>query len=164
MKKLGLLLVVGCLVLAVGFSFAENCDKEVAKTYVKIGSNFIEISALKSLTCPKPQTSQAKVKTGNQNFYFLNQNISKKEKILITGKALVLKAQGIKMPGDCKSIKECEAYCFADTAHMEECLKFAEEYNLLPKSELEEGKRIVEALAKKGGFRPPTCLPGTECL
>lgn len=152
---MGLLLI---FLLAKGVK-GENpiCDKEVAKTYIKRGNNFIEVFTTKSLTCPKL------VETGNQNFYFLNQNISKKEKILITGKALVLKAQGIKMPGDCKSIKECEAYCFADTAHMEECLKFAEEYNLLPKSELEEGKRIVEALAKKGGFRPPFCRP-EECF
>ncbi len=63
-------------------------------------------------------------------------------------------------PGGCQSMVECEAYC-NDINHLEECITFAEEHNMIPADELEEAKKVIAALKK--GIKPPKCGGKSEC-
>lgn len=146
-----LLLATGYWLLATDFAFAENCDKEIAKTYVKKGNVFVEDTIYK--VCPKPGEIK---KPPNLP------DIPMEEKTKVADKVWLLVASGKirEMPGGCSSIEECEAYCFVNPAQMRECLTFAEKHNLLSAEDLEEAKKIVLAsLAKekRGSFRPPNC-------
>ena len=62
-------------------------------------------------------------------------------------------------PPNCKGA-ECEAYC-NEIAHMEECLLFADAAGLIPPENLEETKKIIEAI-KKGAHMLP-CRNKEEC-
>ncbi|KAF0132395.1 MAG: hypothetical protein FD145_1644 [Candidatus Saganbacteria bacterium] len=57
-------------------------------------------------------------------------------------------------PGGCKGKEECEEYC-NNIDHIDECIAFAEENNLIPPEELEEAKKVQAAI--KRGFKPPPC-------
>lgn len=70
-------------------------------------------------------------------------------------------AVGAKGPGDCNSQESCERYC-NDIDHMDECLTFAEESGLMPPQELEEAKRVKEALAQ-GAKLPGGCRSKQSC-
>ena len=47
-----------------------------------------------------------------------------------------------KMPGSCKTENECEAYC-SQSAHLEECIAFAEQYGVISAEELAEAKKFL---------------------
>lgn len=61
-------------------------------------------------------------------------------------------------PGGCKGQEECETYCNAPN-HMEECIIFAKEHNLIPPEELKEVEMVLAAIKK--GVKPPPC-PGKK--
>ena len=63
-------------------------------------------------------------------------------------------------PGGCQGRVACEAYC-EDVNHIEECITFAEKYDLLPPEELEAGKKMLAAIKK--GVKPPPCNTEAEC-
>lgn len=63
-------------------------------------------------------------------------------------------------PGGCKGQDECETYCNVPE-HMEECIIFAMENDLIPSSELEEAKKVLAAIRK--GAKPPPCGGKREC-
>ena len=77
---------------------------------------------------------------------------------------LVLAQDEINYPvpelGNCESQEECKIYC-DDISHLEECIIFAEEHNLIPAEELEETKKILAAIKK--GITPPPCNTKVEC-
>lgn len=64
-------------------------------------------------------------------------------------------------PGGCKGKDECEAYC-EDTAHIEECVAFAEEHGFIPPEEIEEAKAVIKAL-KAGAKMPGNCKRKEDC-
>ncbi|TSC55579.1 MAG: hypothetical protein G01um101418_842 [Parcubacteria group bacterium Gr01-1014_18] len=64
-------------------------------------------------------------------------------------------------PGGCKNQKTCDAYC-EDLRNFGVCIDFAEEHNLRSPEELEEGKKVVEAL-KKGVKMPGNCKNEKTC-
>ncbi|MEK7126019.1 MAG: hypothetical protein AAB835_00825, partial [Patescibacteria group bacterium] len=68
--------------------------------------------------------------------------------------------KGFKPPGNCRSKAECENYC-SDASHMEECIAFAEAAGFIPAGELDEAKRVLQAV--KRGIRPPNCGGKRAC-
>ncbi len=62
-------------------------------------------------------------------------------------------------PGGCKDKEECEAFC-DNPDHMQECMKFAEKYGLMPDEEIEKFKKIQELGETKG---PGGCKNQQEC-
>ncbi len=65
-----------------------------------------------------------------------------------------------KFPGGCKNRNSCELYC-NDTAHIDECLAFAEENDMIPKDELEQAKKVKEFI--KRGETPGKCTSKESC-
>jgi len=63
-------------------------------------------------------------------------------------------------PPPCRGKSECDSYCRAPE-NMESCLTFAEAAGLIPESELQDAKRMLEAVRK--GIKPPACGGKEEC-
>ncbi len=64
-------------------------------------------------------------------------------------------------PGGCGGNGECEVYC-EDISHINECLAFAEEHDILDMQELEEARRVVQAL-REGAQLPGGCTSKDAC-
>jgi hypothetical protein len=64
-------------------------------------------------------------------------------------------------PGGCDSRESCEAYC-EDVGRIRECLSFAEEHGFLPESEIEEARRVAQAL-EAGASLPGGCTSKKTC-
>jgi hypothetical protein len=69
-------------------------------------------------------------------------------------------AIGEKGPGNCEGAKECEAFC-SNSDHIEECITFAEENNLIPPEELAQARKARDAIRR--GFKPPPCGGKEQC-
>lgn len=102
--------------------------------------------------CDKSENMQVCVTFAEQNNLLPEEEIKMAKKMLEVGETAG--------PGGCKGQVECAAYC-DDINNIEECLAFAEEHNLLPIDELEEGKKVVQAI--KQGLTPPGCRSKKEC-
>ncbi|MDD5356348.1 MAG: hypothetical protein PHY56_07430 [Candidatus Omnitrophica bacterium] len=68
-------------------------------------------------------------------------------------------AKGVKPPA-CGNKKDCDAYC-DDSEHMEECITFAEESGFLAGKELEDAKKMLQAIKK--GVKAPPCKGKEAC-
>lgn len=64
-------------------------------------------------------------------------------------------------PGGCRTTAACEAYC-EDTAHLTECLDFAERHGLRSAQEIAEGRKLAAVLAQ-GGALPGGCRTREQC-
>lgn len=74
--------------------------------------------------------------------------------------AEVLKNGG-KLPGGCKNKSECESFC-NDLDNAEECFNFASQAGFIPKEQLADAKKAMEAM--KNGAKPPGgCKNKKEC-
>ena len=69
-------------------------------------------------------------------------------------------AINVKKPGGCTAKDSCEAYC-DDISHIDECITFATENDLIPPKELEEAKKVQAAI--KRGIKPPACGNKKAC-
>jgi len=69
-------------------------------------------------------------------------------------------AKGLKQPGNCRNKQECDNYC-NDPNHIEECIAFGEEAGLIPPDEIEDARKVLEAV--KRGARPPPCRGRQAC-
>lgn len=65
-------------------------------------------------------------------------------------------------PGGCTSQATCEAYCNGNAEHLNACLAFGEQLGVIPKADLEEARKIANALAK-GATMPGSCKTKGEC-
>ena len=112
-----------------------NCqDKTACKTY-----------------CDKPESMEACL------------DFAQKNKLMSEGEITTAKKfadDEVKKPGDCATKDSCEAYC-DDIDHIDECLAFAQENNLIPPKELEEAKKVQAAI--KRGIKPPACGNKESC-
>lgn len=63
-------------------------------------------------------------------------------------------------PGGCKTKAQCELYC-SEVSHIESCLKFAEENDLIPPEELAIAKKMVPLI--KNGKTPGGCVSKIQC-
>lgn len=70
-------------------------------------------------------------------------------------------AVGLEGPGGCNSEESCEAYCNI-AGHMEECIEFAKENDLIPPGELEEAKKVLQAI-RAGASPPGGCVKKEQC-
>ena len=84
-------------------------------------------------------------------------NLMSKEEIKVAKKFL---SGDIKGPGGCEGKNACEEYC-NNIDHIDECIAFAEENNLIPPEELEEAKKVQAAI--KRGVKPPPCGNKKQC-
>ena len=75
-------------------------------------------------------------------------------------KAKKFLAAGGKGPGECTGKDECEEYC-NNIEHMDECISYAEKNNMMPPEEIEEAKKVQEAI--KRGVKPPSCKNKQQC-
>ncbi len=67
--------------------------------------------------------------------------------------------KGVKPP-PCGNKKACDAYC-SESSHMEECVTFAEAAGFIPPEELQQAKKMLEAVKK--GAKPPPCNGKEAC-
>ncbi|MDO8558883.1 MAG: hypothetical protein Q7R84_00980 [bacterium] len=63
-------------------------------------------------------------------------------------------------PGGCGTKDSCEKYC-DNMDHLDECVSFAEENNLMPPQELAEAKKVQKAIAR--GVKAPACGSKKAC-
>lgn len=63
-------------------------------------------------------------------------------------------------PGGCIGERECKAYC-DKMENIRECIRFAEENDLIPPEELEQAKKVIQAMDQ--GLTPPNCAGKDEC-
>jgi len=117
---------------------------------VKELGNCQDESACKSY-CDKSENAKACVNFAEKN------NLMSKEELEMAKKFI---AVGSKGPGGCRGKDECEAYC-NNMDHINECIAFAEENNLIPPEELEEAKKVQAAI--KRGVKPPPCGNKKQC-
>ncbi len=101
--------------------------------------------------CDKPENTENCLGFARENNLMLEEEIDKAEKFL------ALEKEG---PGGCEGKEECEEYC-NDINHIDECISFAEENNLIPPEELEEAKKVQAAI--KRGVKPPPCGNKEQC-
>lgn len=64
-------------------------------------------------------------------------------------------------PGQCTTEQECEAYC-NNISNIEECLVFAEQHSFMDPEELEEAKKVQQAL-RAGAQLPGGCTSKDAC-
>jgi hypothetical protein len=67
--------------------------------------------------------------------------------------------KGVKPP-PCRGKDECDVYC-SEPDHFEECITFSEAAGLMSPKELEESKKMLDAIKK--GIKPPACSGKEEC-
>ena len=101
--------------------------------------------------CDKPKNSDACLDFAQKN------NLMTEQEIKVAKKFLSNEIEG---PGGCTAKDSCEAYC-NDINHIDECISFAENNNLIPPEELEEAKKVQAAI--KRGAKPPPCGNKKQC-
>ncbi|MBI2023080.1 hypothetical protein HYT01_00765 [Candidatus Giovannonibacteria bacterium] len=151
MKKyssfLALALSVAASLLMIGYALAQadniqfpvaelgNCaDKEACKTY-----------------CDVPDNAPACISFAEKN------NLMSREEAALARK---ITAGEMKGPGGCTTKDKCENFC-NDISHIEECVAFAEENNIMPQKDLAEAKKVAAAIRQ--GIKPPACNNKAAC-
>ncbi len=137
--------IVISLALIGSVAWAQNVQYPVKEL-----GNCQDESACKSY-CDKPENAEACVNFAEKN------NLMSKEEVEMAKKFI---AAGSKGPGGCNGKDKCDAYC-NDMAHIDECIAFAVENNLMPPGELEEAKKVQAAI--KRGIKPPPCGNKKQC-
>ena len=102
--------------------------------------------------CDKPANIEACINFAEKHNLIPQEEIEQAKKFI---------AAGGKGPGGCASKESCEAYC-NDVNHIEECIAFGEENGLIPPDELEEARKVRDAL-RKGAQLPGGCRNKREC-
>ncbi len=101
--------------------------------------------------CDQPENMEACLNFAEKN------NLMSREEIEMAKKFM---AAGSKGPGDCRGKDECETYC-NNIEHIDECISFGEENNLIPPEELKEAKKVQAAVRR--GVKPPPCGNKKQC-
>lgn len=144
-------LIIFAFLFLGGFVFAQERDLSgVAYPVPELGNckNQDECAAY----CDKPENMGVCLDFAEAN------NLIPAEEIAIARKMLA--AGETEGPGGCQDQAECEAYC-DDISHIEECVTFAEEHDLIPPEELEDAKKVLTAIRQ--GIEPPNCSSKSEC-
>ena len=101
--------------------------------------------------CDKPQNLKVCLNFAEKNNLMPPEELQQAKNFLNSG------GEG---PGGCVGKDSCEEYC-NDISHIDECISFAEENNLIPPEELEEAKKVQAAI--KRGVKPPPCGSKKQC-
>jgi len=86
--------------------------------------------------------------------------ISKEEATI--AKRVLPKIQAKETPGNCDSRESCDSYCRENSDHIDECISFAEDLDVLSKDELAQAKKVAKAL-KEGAELPGGCKGKDSC-
>jgi len=114
-----------------------NCgDENACKTY-----------------CSKQENYAACTDYGSKNNIISPEDAAKAKEF-----ADVLKGEG---PGGCKDEASCRTYCDG-TAHLSECITFAEKHNFVKGDQLAEAKKVIKAL-ESGAKLPGGCTNKDSC-
>lgn len=68
--------------------------------------------------------------------------------------------EGAELPGGCRSKQECEAYC-SDTAHIEQCIAFAEKAGFMDPEEVKMVRKVLPLMVR--GETPGACKSKEQC-
>src|SRR3989344_8891035 len=101
--------------------------------------------------CDKPGNLKVCLDFAKENNLMSDKELAQAEKFL---------AAGGESPGGCVGKDVCEEYC-NDISHIDECISFAEENDLMPPEELEEAKKVQSAMRR--GVNPPACGNKKAC-
>ncbi len=88
-------------------------------------------------------------------------NLMDKNELAEAEKVAKALEQGAQLPGGCRDRRSCDTYC-EDTAHLGECLDFAEKAGVISEKELQEARQVQKALAA-GVKLPGGCKNKNEC-
>ncbi|HEY4494914.1 MAG TPA: hypothetical protein VJC01_00475 [Candidatus Paceibacterota bacterium] len=102
--------------------------------------------------CNKPQNIEACVDFAEKHNLIPQEELEMAKKFIAAGK---------KGPDGCDSKESCENYC-NDANNIEKCIAFGEENGLIPPDELEEAKKVRDAL-RKGAQLPGGCKNKKNC-
>lgn len=102
--------------------------------------------------CDEPGNTKICLDFAEKNGLMSDQELSEARKFV---------AAGGKGPGGCSSKNSCEAFC-NDISNMKECIAFAEKSGMMSGAELEEAKKVMQAL-ESGATLPGGCKNKEEC-
>jgi len=141
-----------CSVILAGQVFAQEEATYAANIQYPVAElgNCEDEAACRAF-CDKPDNKEICFDFAEKNNLMTKKEIEKAKNFLEIGE------EG---PGGCKGQEQCEAYC-SNTDHIEECITFAEEHNIIPPEELEEAKKVREVIRR--GIKPPPCGGKEKC-
>lgn len=151
MKKVLIVLIISFICL-VFFTFAAR-----AKDLSDVKYPVAELGNCKNQEACEAYCDEAENMEKCVNFAEANELMEEKD-IKMARKMLEAGEKG--GPGGCKGKIECEAYC-DNMDNLEECMGFAEQNGLMEKSEIEEGRKVLQAMKK--GIKPPKCGSKKNC-
>ncbi|MBI4101457.1 MAG: hypothetical protein HY443_00640 [Candidatus Nealsonbacteria bacterium] len=137
------------LFLAAAGSFALGQPADIQYPVAELG-NCQDESSCRSF-CDQPENLSACLDFAKKN------NLMSEEELAMAEK---FEASGGTGPGGCSGKDSCENYC-NDISHIDECIAFAEENDLMPPEELAEAKKVQAAIAR--GVQPPPCGNKDSC-
>ncbi len=154
-KHLASFVILGFLIIGSTVLTGQTLAEETTKT-INVQYPVNELGGCKNETdcrlyCDKPGKAEACLDFAQKN------NLMSEGEINAAKNFLKIDENG---PGGCKGKEECEEYC-SDTNHIDECISFAEENNLIPPEELEEARKVQAAIRR--GFNPPPCGNKKRC-
>src|SRR3989344_2890854 len=103
--------------------------------------------------CENPDNMEACIAFGEAAGFIPPDELEEARKVLVAIKA------GAKPP-PCRGKAACDSYCRVPE-NMESCLAFAESAGLIPENELQDAKKMLQAIKK--GVKPPACGSREEC-
>ena len=138
-------------VVFIGKIIAQESDQTLTIQYPIEELGNCENKADCKAYCDKSKNGDACLDFAQENNLMSDEEIVKAKKFLEVG------GEG---PGGCEGKDACETYC-NDISHIDECIFFAEENDLIPPEELEEAKKVQAAI--KRGVKPPPCGNKKAC-
>lgn len=140
-------------ILLFGFAFVALATSEADITFpvAELG-NCTNKQECKTY-CNAPEHIQACVAFAKQHNLLNKKEIERGEKF-----AKVAAKAG---PGGCRGHEACQTYC-ENIDHIEECVAFGEANGLIPAEELQEAKKVAQAI-KRGAKRPAGCSSKQAC-
>ncbi|MEK9153265.1 MAG: hypothetical protein AAB723_01550, partial [Patescibacteria group bacterium] len=154
-KKLLIFAAISFLIISSAVLVAKAVAQETTNTtniqypVAELG-NCPDKTACK-LYCDSPKNTEACLSFAEKKNLMTKTEITTAKKFTATN---------IKKPGSCTTKDSCEEYC-NDINHIDECITFATENDLIPPKELEEAKKVQSAI--KRGVKPPACGNKKNC-
>jgi len=153
MKTKYLAIYIALCLLIIGSFFPTNKisaqEADIQYPIEELGN--CESEADCKIYCDKPDNIDACLNFAQENNLMSDEEIAQAKRFL---------AAGDNGPGGCTGKDSCEQYC-NDIDHIDECISYAEENDLMSPSELEEAKKVQSAINK--GVKPPQCGNKKEC-
>ena len=150
--RLKIYFLTGCLILAAAFFVFAQEDPFAKLTYPIPELGNCQSRTACGTYCDKPENMKSCLDFAGDHDLLSEEEIEMGQKMLALGET--------RGPGGCKGQEECETYC-DQIEHIKECITFAEKNNLIPPDELQEAKKVVQAIDR--GLVPPKCKGKKEC-